>query len=257
MSDKSSDGRQVATVKTMFDILKHIREKDGLSALELSEELGLARSTVHDHLTTLRNRSFVVNDGGTYYVGLKFLDYGQYARSRHEICEIVQPTLEQLAEETGELVWFGIEEHGKFVHLNEAVGERAVSVAQWVGERRYLHTQAVGKAILAHLSPDYVDKIIEEQGLPSQTEHTITDYDELQAELEQIREDNVAFNHQEFNVGVRAVGAPVIFKGDILGALSVSGPANRLSGDYFEKELPKMLKASANEIELKWTSHVK
>lgn len=257
MAESKDGGRRVSTVDTMFDILEKIREKDGASVLELAEELDIARSTVHDHLTTLHKREIVVNKNGTYYIGLKFLDYGKYAKSRYEISEIVQPTLDQIAKNTGELVWFGIEEHGKLVQLNEAVGEVAVSVANWIGERVHLHTQAVGKSILAHLSEERVHEIVDRHGLPARTNQTITDREELLEELEQIRGDGIAFNDQEYNDGVRAVGSPVIHEDEVLGAVSVSGPANRLSGSFFEEELPNAVQAATNEIELKWISRTR
>jgi DNA-binding IclR family transcriptional regulator len=255
MENTSEPSRRVITVERMFDILEHIREVNGASAAEIGTGLGLARSTVHDHLTTLRERGYVVNEGGTYHVGLKFLDLGQYAKSRYDLDEIAQPTLDQLAENTGELVWFGIEDHGRVVKLAEGVGESAVSVDDWIGERRPMHAYSVGKAVLAHLPEDRVHEILDQHGLPQFTEKTITDRDALFEAFESIREAGVAFNDEEYKRGVRAIGTPIIDEGEVLGGLSLSGPANRLSGSYFEDELPELLKTARNEIELKWSVH--
>ncbi|MGQ4556565.1 IclR family transcriptional regulator domain-containing protein [Halobellus sp. GM3] len=256
MTDTGEASRRVTTVDTALDILEYIREVDGASVAEVSEEIGLARSTVHDHLTTLRERDLVVNEGGTYHVGLKFLDIGQYAKSRYELGEISQPILDQLAENTSELVWFGVEDHGQVVKVSEAIGDLAVSIDDWIGERRPMHAYSVGKAILAHLPEARVHEIVDRHGLPKFTDNTITDRDALFEALEQIRETGVAFNDQEYVEGVRAIGVPITHEGTVLGGLSLSGPANRLSGAYFEEELPELLKTARNEIELKWSVHV-
>lgn len=255
MENTTDPARRVTTVQRMFEILEQLRAVDGASAAEISTSLGLARSTVHDHLTTLRERGYVVNDAGTYQIGLKFLDLGQYAKSQYEIDTVAQPALEALAENTGELVWFGVEDHGRIVKLSEAIGESAVSVDDWIGERRPMHAYSVGKAVLANFPEDRVDEIIDQHGLPQFTEKTITDRDALFEAFESIRDTGVAFNDEEYKRGVRAIGTPIIHDGESLGGLSLSGPANRLSGPYFEDELPELLKTARNEIELKWSVH--
>jgi hypothetical protein len=96
-----------------------------------------------------------------------------------------------------------------------------------------------------------VETIIDEWGLPAATENTITDADVLLEELSTIREGSVAFNHQEQLDGVRAVGVPVDGSdGQVVGAFSVASPANRLTDDRFETELPEILLGVANEFEL-------
>jgi len=116
----------------------------------------------------------------------------------------------------------------------------------------HIYTVGVGKAILAQLSRDRVMEIVERHGLLKRTEQTITDPDELCAELEEIRDAGVAFDDEEYGNGLRCVAAPVMGPNErVLGAISVSGPSSRLQGEYYRDELPgTKVKKAANIIEL-------
>jgi DNA-binding IclR family transcriptional regulator len=157
-----------------------------------------------------------------------------------------------MAEATGERVQFVIEEHGLGIYLHtEASDENAVMIDRRDGVHRHLHSTAAGKAILAELPTARVDDVIAEHGLPAETDQTIVDRVSLNAELDRIHEAGVSYNDEESVEGLRAVGVPV-FRPDgvILGAFSVSGPSNRLTGDRFREEIPSLLLGHANEIEL-------
>jgi DNA-binding IclR family transcriptional regulator len=112
-----------------------------------------------------------------------------------------------------------------------------------------LHCTALGKAILSQFSRDRVRAIIDEVGLPRHTSNTITDPAELFAELETIREQNVAFDEEEVVKGLRCVAAPVT-AGDRAAAISVSGPTSRFKGDRFHEALPELIRDAANVIEV-------
>jgi DNA-binding IclR family transcriptional regulator len=114
-----------------------------------------------------------------------------------------------------------------------------------------LHSVAAGKSILAHMSEEDVWQIIEDRGLPKITENTITDSETLFEELEMIREQGYSVNDQENLDGLKAIGAPILgADGQVIGALSVSGPTHRMKGEYFESELPDLLLGVVNELEL-------
>ncbi|RQG95407.1 IclR family transcriptional regulator [Natrarchaeobius chitinivorans] len=251
MTSEGGPRRRIKTADTVIDIFETLRELDGATTAELAAELDVATSTAHGYLSTLHDREFLVNDDGTYRVGLRSLDFGMYAKSRIAATEVVPRTLEQLADETEELVWFTVEEHGRAIDVEKAAGERAVTVGTWVGKRKLMHHLAGGKAILAHLPERRIRGIIDRHGLPKRTENTITDPAELFDELEQIRSTNIAFNDEETASGVRSVGTPIVVDGTPVGAIVISGPAKRMKGDRFRETMPDLLLAASNEVELK------
>ena len=250
MSAKHDDRRTVQAVETAFAIVETIDEMQEAGVSEVADELSIAKSTTHKHLQTLEKCEYVVREDGRYRLSLQFLKLGKHVLSQVEIAQHAQQPIDQLAEETGEAVWTAIEEHGRAVYVNKALGERAVSSRGGIGSETEMHCGAIGKALLAHLSTDRVDEIIDRHGLPERTPHTITTREELLEELDNIRERGIAFNRGESLRGLRAVGSPVIHDGELKGALAIAGAENRMKGGYFEEELPELVRGTANEIEL-------
>jgi DNA-binding IclR family transcriptional regulator len=244
----------IKSTETTFRVVEALRALDGAGVSELAEHLGLPRSTVHNYLSTLEQEEYVVNDGGSYEVGVRFLELGAYARNRRQIYAIAEPEVDRLADETGELANFLVEEHGRGIYLQRARGADAVRVEAHVGTRVSLHSTALGKAILAHLPESRVDGIVEAHGLEPATPRTVTDRDVLDDRLAEVRERGYALDDEERLEGLRCVAAPVLSTDDrVLGAVSVSGPSHRMRDDRFRDALPKRVLEAVNVIELNVT----
>lgn len=239
------------TTETSLEIIKTIRQLDGGSLEELSEELGLATSTIHRQLVTLREYGYIVQENKTYKIGLKFLTIGGYAQRRFDAYSSIKSTVDDLASDTGERTQFIVNENGLRIYLYTSVGQSAVETGAQNGKQGPLHSSAAGKSILASLPEDSAHEIIDRRGLPKTGENTLTDKSELFEELETIRERGYAFNRQETTAGVHAVGAAVTDASDeVLGGLSISGPAHRLKGELLTETLPQRLLGAVNELEL-------
>jgi DNA-binding IclR family transcriptional regulator len=247
---KNDDRNTIKTATRLFRIIELIEEEDGIRLAELEEQIDIAKSTIHNYLTTLQQHEYIVKENGGYYLGLKLLDKGMTAKQRYTIDEKVKPSLDKLAQKTSETVWLFVEEHGKAVHLEKALGDDAVRTVARIGRRTHLHYHAAGKAILAFLPEHRIDKIIGKHGLPRKTKNTITDREELFEELSEIREQGYALNDEESVIGARAVGAPIILEDSVVGSISVTAPITRLNTEYFRSELPDQLLGITNEIEL-------
>jgi len=239
------------TTETSLEVVNAIIELSGATIDELSEYLGLSTSTVHRHLLTLQNYSYVVRNGSEYEIGLQFLTIGGYARFKFRGFPIIKQKVDQLAKESGERAQFIVEEQGERIYLYTQVGESAVQTGAYPGKRGPMHTSAAGKAILANINRKSVDKIIDEHGLSETGPNSIDNREDLFDELELIRDQGYATNKQETSSGVRAIGSAVVSENnDVIGALSISGPANRITGDRFNEILPNKILGTVNEIEL-------
>jgi len=244
-------GVSVRATRRSLEIIDALRRLDGAGVTEVAGDLDLPKSTVHNHLRTLYDQEYVVKDGDEYDVGLRFLELGEYSRNRLQSYETALPEVEKVAAQTGELVNVGVEEYGQGVYLYLASGEGAVCLDTDAGLRVSLHCTAFGKAILAHLSRDRLEVILDERGLPRRTDQTITDRAELEEELETIRERGYAYDHGERLPGLRCVAAPVTTPdGEVVCAISVSGPTSRMQGKRFHEEVPDLLLDAANVVEL-------
>ncbi|RKD89324.1 IclR family transcriptional regulator [Halopiger aswanensis] len=241
----------VQTARTMFSIVEYIADREGASLSALAADLDYAKSTIHRHLRTLEDLEYVVEREDGYHVGLQFLEIGVTARNSYRGYGLVREKVEALAEETGERAQFFVEEHGKAVYLARSVGEHAVRTDPGIGSRIPLYAASAGKAILSELPEPKLSDMFERMAFEPVTERTITDPDELRAELETVRERGYAFNREESLRGTHAVGVPICGPdGDVIGGLSVTGPSHRLKGERFEEELPNLLLGAANELEL-------
>lgn len=253
MADTQSPNR-VKTAQTTFKILETLKDKNEATVTELTKEFELSKSSLHNYLNTLEQDGYVVKDGNTYRVGLRLLDLGGHARHKQRLYDIAKEEVTALAEDTDELANLLLEEHGKGIYLHRAHGEDAVKTDSYIGQRVHLHNTALGQAILAHLPRDRVNAILDEHGMPSSTENTITEREELFQELERVREDGYALDDEARVKGLRCVAVPIINNSDdIEGAISISGPTSRFRDDRFREELPEKLQSVANVIELNIT----
>lgn len=243
--------RTVAAVDSTCDILHALGELDGAGVTELADHVGLSKATVHSHLATLKTNEFVVQEGGQYFLSYQFLDFGEYAKGRIGIYDIVTTEVDELAAETRELAQFATEEFGRIIYLYKARGQQAVQTASRVGKRQYMHSTALGKAILAHYDRERVMEIVDTHGLAELTPHTITDVDALLDELEATRDRGYAIDDQEAITGLRCLASAVVGPEDrVRGAVSISAPSGRMRGERFSETIPELVTGATNAIEL-------
>ncbi|RDI70064.1 IclR family transcriptional regulator [Halopelagius longus] len=241
----------VQTTRKTLRLIEELKRKGPCGVTELAEDLEMGTSAVHNHLMTLREESYVTKTGDEYRLGLKFLEVGGHTRRSMELYQVAAPEVEALSEETGELAHLLVEEQGLGVYLMCSKGEKAVDLETYVGLRTYLHTTALGKTILAHLPESRVEEILDRRGLKRETPNSIGTREELYAALETVRERGYAIDDGERVEGLRCVAAPVkTSSGEVLGAISVSAPASRVSDEDLSGRLSEMVLSAANVIEL-------
>lgn len=245
----------VQAVQRTLDIVSVLKEREGARVVEIANEVGISKGSVHCHLATLEENGYVVNDGDEYKLGLRFIDMAHHAKNRIKIHDIAREEVETLAEESGEMALFTVEEGGEGVCLHTAEGEDAVQTEVYVGYRNELYHTAVGKAMLAFMPPEKRDRIIEASEFEAISPNTITDEAELRTELEQIRDEGIAYNHGETIQGLVGVGAPIHDQdGTLYGAISIIGPVRRMDEERLISELPEMIQRAVNIIEINTTS---
>ncbi|MFC6723593.1 IclR family transcriptional regulator [Halobium palmae] len=216
---------------------------------ECAEALDLANSTVHKHLATGKQTRLVVQEGTEYRLGLGFLTYGVAVQKLFPIYELTQDVMDNLADETGERIWLKVEENGREIPIENVAGEQAIQTDRDIGGPNKMHKTAGGKAILAFLDAERRREILADMELDANTDNTITDREKLEAELEQIRDEGVAYNKSEDIAGVNAVGAPIIDNdGNVHGSLVIAGPEHRLDDERLENELANLVKGTTNEV---------
>ncbi|MCT9098059.1 IclR family transcriptional regulator [Haloarchaeobius sp. HME9146] len=252
MGDEAN--RPIKSLLTMDEMVAVLDETGGARVTEVADELDRPQSVVHDYLSTLRQLGYVVKNGPRYRLSLRFLELGSKERSRKPLYDIAKPEIDRLADESSsELVSLVVEEDGKAVCLAAAWSSQSIQYNTFPGMHFHLHSSATGKAMLAHLPEERVHEILDRHGMPERTPNTVTDRDELFDQFELIRERGLSYEREEYKLGMMSYAAPVTADdGQVLGAISVSGPAHRMREDEVEDELTNKLLSAINIVELNY-----
>jgi DNA-binding IclR family transcriptional regulator len=243
----------VAAVKLSHDIIETVAERGPTGVTAVADALDVPKSTAHDHLRTLEAVGYVVNESGTYRLGTKFLHLGETARSSHKLFVNGREEAHTLFDDTDEkYVQLVTEENGRCGVLLAAGWRQGGHTTQTPGAYPadlHLHTNAPGKAILAHKDAETVERLISETGLPPRTANTITDEERLLSELETIRDDGYAVDEGELISGMTGVAAPIVADGRVRGAIAVYGPSGAFETDPGASGLAETVRQSARTIE--------
>ena len=166
------------------------------------------------------------------------------------------PVLQSLADETDELVQLAVIEgdHVLFVAKAEGPGH-SLRLLPLVGVVAPTHATASGKVWLASLPDARALDVLRRQGLARVTSRTITSRARLLAELRSVRRDGYAITDGELDEGGRAIAAPIVHRGRVVGAIAVSGPSSRLPLPRLKRLAPRVQRA-ARELEALWPHEV-
>lgn len=250
-----TEKRTVKSVDTACNILEYLRETNGATVSDVATHTSLSAGSVHTHLTTLKEHGYVVQEGDRYKLGPLLLTLGEHVRNKNLLYRASKEEIDVLADETNECVHLVIEYEGRLVTLYEAFGENAVGTEYHTKKReepiQHHHCTAAGKAMLSRYSRERVETILDRHGMPVRTPNTITDREKLFEELSKIRDRGFAISNEEQIVGIRAVGAPITAPdGEVLGAISVSGPTSRLKDDICREEISEQVIRTVNIAEI-------
>ncbi|WP_424005201.1 IclR family transcriptional regulator (plasmid) [Haloarcula salina] len=249
--DRNTESKTLQTTATSIEILELLDELEGARVTEVAEHMGIPKSTIHGHLATLRTKQFVSKRGDSYYLGPELLRLGNRVRTRKKGYVFAREYTERLVDRVGFRSVFATEMGGRAVFIHKAAGNKMEWAHERLGNRLYLHDTAVGKAILAELPRRRVEQILDEWGLPRETDNTITDRDELFAELEAIREQGYATNHEENLPDLHGIGvAATEQSGSVIGGFSITGPKHSFTEENRERQLADAVMEVVSEYEL-------
>lgn len=242
---------RVQVLERAFDILDVLADHASELALsELSQRLHLHRSTVHRLLVVLEGSRYVERNGasGKFRLGSKLVELGTKVVARLDLPGLAKPFLAQLVRETGETAHMGILREGEVVSITNVESSHTLRTPATVGRRTPAHCSSLGKSLLAFLSDEELDHFIQDIGLKRYTANTITMPDALKAELQCVRERGYAVDEEEFEEGLKCIGAPVRDPfGEVVAAISIAGPTARL-GDSRMAHLTDSVVKAAVEI---------
>jgi len=229
---KETKTRQgILVLHKTLDILESIREShSGLGLAELARALNLPKPTAYRIVATLESRGYIARDpSGRFRITRKLFDLQQNDSDEQQLLRVAQPVVEKLVESCRETVNLGTLDAGEVVVILTLESPQSIRMTSKVGNRRYLHSTALGKVLLSGLSEKEVQRLVRIQGLPRLTPRTIVSRAALAAELELVRRQGYALDNEENEPDGRCLGAPITgADGRIVAALSISAPIFRM-----------------------------
>src|SRR5947209_2325670 len=249
---KNQESPSVAVERALAMLEAVAEEPDGLSNAEISRKLEIPKSSASYILRTLETQGYLTRDpeGGKYRVGLKILSLSRGALSGIDVREVALPIMRHLMEKTNLTCHLAILDGPDAVYIEKVEPTGFLRVDTWVGRRMKVHATSVGKALVAHIAQEKLEKIIAQAGMEKRTPKTITTIPRLLKELEKIRTQGYAVDDEENNMGARCLGAPVFNQqGSIEAAVGLSGTINQVNTQTMPR-IVEALKDAARHVSM-------
>lgn len=238
----------VKSVKKTIDILNCFIKKEQLGITEISEMLGLNKSNVYDIVRTLKNLNFLEQDQDSekYYLSVGVLKLAHAVGGRYAFRNVAKIFMEEIAEQLNEEVNLSVPMQTEVFFLDVVRPiEKGYAVSKQLKEFTIrMHCTASGKSMLAFMPREKVYEYLN-TGLEAVTEYTITNDIEFLKELDVIRENGYAIGDREHKTDELCIAVPLFNrKGELLGAMSVSGKISAFSDEKKEKAILLLRKAA-------------
>ncbi|WP_332696256.1 IclR family transcriptional regulator [Halalkalibacter lacteus] len=242
------------TLSKAIMMLELLSENPNISSAEISEKMNIPRSSTHLILKTLHHYQLVKRDNLTkkFTLGIKLIELGNLAQLELDLCRIASPYLKGLNELTNETIHLGIISKDAVMYVDCIESQQRLRTHSVIGVQAPLHCTGVGKAMMAFLPEQEIDRIINKKGLQKKTAQTITTRELMLKELASIRHRGYSIDNMEHEENIVCVATPVRnSNGEAFASISISGPAFRLPEERLNGELAETIKNTAKEISAK------
>jgi DNA-binding IclR family transcriptional regulator len=207
------------------------KSRNGYTFSQLARQLDFPKSSVHALLVTFERLGYLqqLDTSGRYVAGLNLVRIATAASHGIMLRQKAGPFLCELTQRTGLTSHMAIREHNEALLVAKVEPSGTLPVATWVGKRIDFHCTSLGKALIAWLGEEEIDKLVKERRMLRHNENTICTPSRLKQELMRTRQAGYAVDDEEEEIGMRCVGAPVLgVSGDVEAAVSVSGSVSQI-----------------------------
>jgi len=252
--DKSMKLTSIDKCFKIIDLLS--LNHQGLALSVIAKRMCFNSSTAHHILKRLVANGYVKQNPETkrYSLGYKFLEISSGILNEIDVRKIANPYLRKLQVECQEAVHLTILKGSKVIYIDKVSPPGLIVLSTYIGFAIDAYAHAGGKTLLSDLSPEEVRSLYSDQPLKAHGKSTITDVDELLAELRAVRENGYAMDNEEFCEGIRCVAAPIRAGGKTVAALSISGSVFTMTRERINRDLLGLVMKTAEKIsaEMNW-----
>lgn len=227
----------VQSIDRALDIIEVLADcQDGLGVTEIANRVGLHKSTAHRIISTLASRGYInKTEKGTYRLGLKLIEAVSCYINSLELQTEARPYVAQITSKLGLTSHLGVLDGDQVVYIEKMDVFSNVRMYSQIGVRVPSYSCSLGKCLLSNYSASEVRKIMSNCTFVKFTDKTISSIDQLISDLELVRSRGWAIDDEESEWNHRCIGAPIYdYRGDIIAAISASGPTNLLTDERIE-----------------------
>ncbi|WP_234902448.1 IclR family transcriptional regulator [Agrobacterium larrymoorei] len=233
-----------------------VMSSEPLRFTDILQKTGQPRGSLHRQLSHLVEEGLLEQKGDqTYVAGVRLLTFAARAWSSNDLRSVAAPHLKHLHAQTEESVHLGVLRGAEVIYLDKIDGKHAVRMHSQIGRMSPVYCTGIGKAALSLLSDEKLAATVQSIGFQSFTANTITDGEHLMREVSTIRRLGYACDLEEHEIGIQCIAVPVFFdRHDFTAAISVTGPAYRLTRERLENWAPLLRETAAaisSDLELR------
>ncbi|WP_170329450.1 HTH-type transcriptional regulator BhcR [Ruegeria arenilitoris] len=229
------------TIKSLdraMEVFEYLSEAQGKALTALSDEMGQSPATVYRILVTLEGRGLVEFDHveQVWHIGPRAFVIGSRFLRRTSLVDRARPVMRKLMEATGETANLGVEKEGAVLFLSQVETHASIRAFFPPGTLSPMHASGIGKALLAFMDEDRLDRLLSNTELQAFTDRSITNPGALKEDLAAVRAQGFSVDNEEKNAGMRCIAAPVFdINREAVAGISVSGPTSRVSEAEIER----------------------
>jgi IclR family KDG regulon transcriptional repressor len=236
----SAVGRTMA----VLEALAEHPEESGVS--EIATKLDMSKATVYRFLQSLKARGYVVQDAeDRYRLSVRLFELGAQALPHLDIVREAEPGMRRINELTGETVHLGILDEGSIVYVHKIDSKYNLRMYSRIGRRAPLYCTGIGKVLMAWLEEEELLAHLAQESFERRTANTLTSVEAYLQELEIVRQQGYAEDHEEFEDNMRCLAAPIRDRfGHVIGGMSVSFPCFRFREELKQDYVKQLMQAT-------------
>jgi DNA-binding IclR family transcriptional regulator len=241
--------RELNSVGNVLALLETLAQLPHAGISELARTLEMSKPSVDRLLVTLVGAGFAEQDGATkrYRLTPKIIALADAVRSRTTIVDIARPHLDALAARLSETINLAALSGSSVVYLHTIPSNEIFRIEPRPGTMLPAYCTGLGKALLAHLPPERLERVIADTTFEAHTPNTITTAHELRDVLSVARRAGYALDDGEISEDLRCVAVAIRGRDGLpLAAVSAIVPTSRFP--QRRQELIEELSATAQAI---------
>lgn len=227
-------GDSVAAVGRVFAILAALGDRREIGISELSQQIGMSKTTVHRFLQTLKALGYVAQEGETdrYRLTIRLFELGSHALESVDLVREADLEMRRIAQLTREAVHLGAFDEDAIIYVHKIDADYGLRMQSRIGRRNPLYSTAIGKVLLAWMPPEEARAVLAGVTFRKSTGKTLSSADAVMSILPRVRQQGYGEDNEEQEDGLLCLAVPIFDRFDrVIAGLSISFPTMRCGAD--------------------------